>query len=520
MEKKFKELEVRSQKLHEEYEAVRMEKNGLIELIQTTKERNAKAQQQLTAFSDEQSQLKKNCELKADELHHKRQELTRATSERDTLRAEANRLLTQYRIKREEVEISASTMELLHKKIESHESHLTRLKLDYQSVLEQRNKLALVLVERNDELCLLYERLNVQTNILGRAEAEMRDREEDKMRLNLEAQNIRRDISRLEKIKPTVKRYREEIEVLQKQFLRLEQIENELGNQIEIPRLDEIEASTQQKARNYRQLKGSDPVPETLRQKLKKTSQRLTEKDREIETRQLAIKDLDSRENDARRQIDENQKANALRHEELRTAIRNAAALERQIMSTVSELSMYQAQAMKLEDERNMTEEEVSKAREQMDQGKAPNEAIDEEWQRLYRHVERRREEKQRSLLDWKMLCDQLGIDFAWSSNMADRVERDGQGIFFRLQAGKRTAAIPRPSAYYARGERNYHLIQPLDLANVTDSVLQTHLPQPYGKFAPFKPIPPPKVKRTRANTTSLALTEKPSSLLPQIDIK
>merc|ERR1719197_1409381 len=65
----------------------------------------------------------------------------------------------------------------------------------------------------------------------------------------------------------------------------------------------------------------------------------------------------------------------------------------RRMMATVSELSMYQATAMKLQQEKHDREVELEDAQWHLEHGEPPTEAAEQEWQRMQRDKLRRRED-------------------------------------------------------------------------------------------------------------------------------
>ena len=113
----------------------------------------------------------------------------------------------------------------------------------------------------------------------------------------------------------------------------------------------------------------------------------------------------------------------------------------RKMMATVSELSMYQATAMKLQQEKHDREVEVEESRWKLEQGEPPNESALHEWYR----VERKRLQHDELVRQQQMQQSNPNIP---------------------LQATK-TTAEPRPNAYIPE-----HL----------------GIPKPYGGQAPFKP--------------------------------
>merc|ERR1711871_439540 len=114
-------------------------------------------------------------------------------------------------------------------------------------------------------------------------------------------------------------------------------------------------------------------------------------------------------------------------------------ATTRRMMATVSELSMYQATAMKLTQENTFKDEQLQNMTRNLDEGLAPTEDIEREWLRYEAELDRRGTEAyQQSVL-----------------------QETGPAQLTH------TTAEPRPNAYI-----------PDDIG----------IPKPYGALAPFKP--------------------------------
>jgi len=126
---------------------------------------------------------------------------------------------------------------------------------------------------------------------------------------------------------------------------------------------------------------------------------------------------------------------------EIRSKIR---AVTRKMMASVSELSMYQASAMKLEQDKAEKERLLGEARARAEQGQPPTDDAEHEWFRM----ERDRMRKQEALMAGQM------------TRQAELEEGD-------LALVGRSTAEPRPNAYI-----------PEELG----------IPKPYGSLAPFKP--------------------------------
>ena len=115
-------------------------------------------------------------------------------------------------------------------------------------------------------------------------------------------------------------------------------------------------------------------------------------------------------------------------------------------MAYVSELSMHQANALKLQQVVKEREAELEQCYMRMEKGEAPNDTMEREWLRSLRDEERRRQDGEQQ--------------------QAAAVEEEQ----YTLPGGAVTTAEPRPNAY------------------IPDDDADLPIPRPYGATAPFKP--------------------------------
>jgi hypothetical protein len=119
--------------------------------------------------------------------------------------------------------------------------------------------------------------------------------------------------------------------------------------------------------------------------------------------------------------------------------------LSRKMLATVSELSMFQSKALKLQQEKEEKDQLLIQAVQRMENGMPPTDNADAEWEKKVRDSNRRE---------------------------AERVERIQRKQLEQSLPpnGVKTTAFPRPNSY-----------MPPDI----------QIPKPYGHFQPFKPLEP-----------------------------
>jgi len=98
-----------------------------------------------------------------------------ACNQRDQMRLDVNRCQNSYREKQDLVEQQIVEIDKLSLIISSLETDMLRLKKRYESAIETRNQTGIQLIDRNDELCILYERSNIQEDTLKSGEIKLQE---------------------------------------------------------------------------------------------------------------------------------------------------------------------------------------------------------------------------------------------------------------------------------------------------------------------------------------------------------
>ena len=115
-------------------------------------------------------------------------------AQRDGLRLDLYKSQSEYRKKQEVVEQQIVEIDKLNSIISSLERDMLRLKARYVKAVETRNVTGVSLIDRNDELCILYEKVNLQEQTIKYGELGVRQREEDIRMLKLQLCELQRQV--------------------------------------------------------------------------------------------------------------------------------------------------------------------------------------------------------------------------------------------------------------------------------------------------------------------------------------
>ena len=160
--KRCTELSNRLKEFSALYEIVKNERNKFVNLIQSSTQALAEMREKIRILQNEVEILSNESVAKDKALNKEHSAHLQAQNQRDTLRQDLNKLLSEYRSKQNVVEQQIQEIEKLNVVINGLEKQMLTLKGRYERAVQDRNVTGVQLIDRNDELCVLYERANQQ----------------------------------------------------------------------------------------------------------------------------------------------------------------------------------------------------------------------------------------------------------------------------------------------------------------------------------------------------------------------
>jgi chromosome segregation ATPase len=243
-----------------------------------------------------------------------------------------NRLLSEYRSKQGTVEQQIQEIEKLNVVINNLEKDMLELKGKYERAVEERNVTGVQLIDRNDELCILYERSNQQHEALKNGEIILVKKQEELRLLRLQTEELKRQYSVARKRLPSMDIYRNKVETLEAQLISERKKTDTLSLKLEDPDNSE----------RWRSLEGEDPDLEQLNARIKVLEDRLDRKREQLLEKELVLEEVTAVTDRLRNQVvskRDSAKVLADQLNELQGKIRDTT---KKMLASVSELSMYQ----------------------------------------------------------------------------------------------------------------------------------------------------------------------------------
>ncbi|XP_074646441.1 coiled-coil domain-containing protein 146-like [Tubulanus polymorphus] len=435
-QKKFQEMQLRLKEFAKMYDVIKNERNKCVNLIQTSTQKAAEMREKIKILQNEIEILRTAVTTKERQLQKHRLKHVNSIVIRDSLRnemAKQQRVEEDMKEKREQLRMDISKLNAM---INQAEEQMVQLRKRYESAVQHRNDRGVQLIERNEEVCIFYEKVNIQDQMIRNGDVELQSREEEIRFLKIQEAEEKRSIDLLRKNLPNKRNLEQELTTLQIQLCQCQDRMLDLERELENP-YDES---------RVRFLEGKDLTPAELQKKIEQLEVRLAEKEEQLLEKDLIFEQTTRLAERVKNKTNSGKKDTlnlAKKVNELQAKIKDAT---RKMMACVSELSMQQAEALHLQQEVKERENELEQSYIRMEKGEPPSDEILREWMKMQRNDEMKQRERE-------------------IQQIADEEEEQ-----YRLAGGNITTAEPRPNAY------------------IPDDESELPIPRPYGSHAPFKP--------------------------------
>ncbi|KAL4493400.1 hypothetical protein ABPG72_007408 [Tetrahymena utriculariae] len=435
LEKKYQEIKFERNNCKVLYEAVKAERNKYVNYIQSTQQDLAEVKEQNKISQNELEIFKNEYQEKHQNLIQYQHTLQIQKHQRDGAQAELNAQEFIRRAKKEQVDRNINEIEKLNMIIRSLENESLDLRRKYEKAQESRNFTGVQLIDRNDELCIMYEKSNNQETTLRSGEVEIKKLEDEIRMIKITIQETMRKIDVSRKQIQDVPVLADEVVNLQNELKKQQQLEAELSEQLENPTNEY----------RYRDLKGEDPDQEALDTKIGVLEERLNNKKEQLLEKELILDEITNFSEKLRKQALDGRQNTLELSEKLNNFQAKLKDITKKMMASISELSMFQATSIKLQQERDELVGALDESKQRVEQNLPPTPECEVEYLKRVRDKKRCQEE-----------CNL-------------RLQREALEKNFPPFATK-TFAEHRVNAY------------------IPDEI---GIPKPYGKHAPFKPFEP-----------------------------
>merc|ERR1719388_673988 len=283
LKKKLQEISQRQKEFCTMYEVVKNERNKYVAMIQSSSQNLSEMKEKLKILQNEVEILRMESAGKDKALQKTRSEAQRQRVIRDQLRTEWTRITAKGAALNEQVEQYVIEIDKLNSIINSIEKEMVILKRKYEQAVETRNFTGIQLIDRNDELCILWEKSNIQDKLMKKGEDVMLSKEEDVRILKIHLAEVQRQLQVVQKKIPEVPRLAEEVMRLSESLSEVRKRADSLSLELENP---------SSVMRKWRQLGGEDLDAETLHAKIQLNEERLNDKKEALLEKELILEEV------------------------------------------------------------------------------------------------------------------------------------------------------------------------------------------------------------------------------------
>lgn len=188
------------------------------------------------------------------------------------------------------------------------------------------------MIDRNDELCILYERSNQQQDALKKGEIILRQKEEEVRLITLQMNELKRQYLAANKRVPDIAKYEQEIVELENQLMLERSETDQLSSQLEDPG----------NVNRWRPLDGDDSTIEQLISKTNLLEERLDLKREQLLEKDLILEEVTTLTDRLKSQALKKKESSKSMADELNSLQARIRDVTKKMLASVSELSMYQ----------------------------------------------------------------------------------------------------------------------------------------------------------------------------------
>jgi hypothetical protein len=420
LQKKLSEIEQQIQYVTQMYSLMKQDRNKYAKHIQDSAQALAEIREKNKILESEQEVLTKQCQEKDREVKKIQRQVNEELTQKSNLLTDYSKLKLQDDEKEKVNKEQVMEIEKLNMTINTTEELMLSLKRQYESGVQDRNYTGIQLIDRNDELCILYEKSNMQENLVTQGEVELNKKDQELRMLSLDLDNIKRELQIVYKKVPEFHSLRRMREELDKQIVQAQEQSAKLSKELENPqnksRWRRLEGPRKDRANSLSKsiqlaksineetfMTGVDadqqnadngiPSDEELRMKIQELEEKLNARKEQLMEKNLVIQEV-TRSSDKLRNLAISGRDQtfdlAVSMNQIQGKIRDT---NKKMMASMAELSLYKARSSSLLASNKALNKIIEDAKVRMDKGEPPSDEILAQFERD-EELERKRAEE------------------------------------------------------------------------------------------------------------------------------
>ncbi|MXQ96227.1 hypothetical protein E5288_WYG007880 [Bos mutus] len=437
--KKKREIHRRLREFAKLYDTIRNERNKFINLLHKAHQKVNEIKERHKMSLNELEILRNSAVTQERKLQNSMLKHANNITIRESMQNDVCKIVAKLQEMKEKKEAQLNNIDRLANMITMIEEEMVQLRKKYERAVQRRNESGVQLIEREEEVCIFYEKINIQEKMKLNGEIELHVLEEKIRFLKLKIAEKQRQIHVTRKLLPVKSALDADLAVLQIQFSQCTDKIKDLEKKFINP---EGENRT-------RLLPGKDMTEEEMNKKMDELELQLAKKEEKLLEKDFIYEQVSRLTDRLYSKTQACKQDTLLLAKKMNGYQKKIKDATEKMMALVAELSMKQAMAIELQKEVKEKEEFIFTCNSRMEKGLPLNKEIEREW--------------------LKVLRDEEMYAMAIAEKSREFLEAETR----QLPNGVYTTAEQRPNAYIPEAEATLPL------------------PKPYGALAPFKPSEP-----------------------------
>ncbi|XP_054415583.1 coiled-coil domain-containing protein 146 isoform X4 [Pongo abelii] len=421
------------------YDTIRNERNKFVNLLHKAHQKVNEIKERHKMSLNELEILRNSAVSQERKLQNSMLKHANNVTIRESMQNDVRKIVSKLQQMKEKKEAQLNNIDRLANMITMIEEEMVQLRKRYEKAVQHRNESGVQLIEREEEICIFYEKINIQEKLKLNGEIEIHLLEEKIRFLKMKIAEKQRQIRVTQKLLPAKRSLDANLAVLQIQFSQCTDRIKDLEKQF-------IKPDGENRARF---LPGKDLTEKEMIQKLDKLELQLAKKEEKLLEKDFIYEQVSRLTDRLCSKTQDCKQDTLLLAKKMNGYQRRIKNATEKMMALVAELSMKQALTIELQKEVREKEDFIFTCNSRIEKGLPLNKEIEKEW--------------------LKVLRDEEMHALAIAEKSWEFLEADNR----QLPNGVYTTAEQRPNAYIPEA----------------DGTLP--LPKPYGALAPFKPSEP-----------------------------
>ncbi|XP_070611291.1 coiled-coil domain-containing protein 146 isoform X1 [Erythrolamprus reginae] len=437
--KKQREIHKQMKEFAKLYDIVRHERNKLVNLVHSARQKTNEIKDKVKMLDNEMEILRNNAVIKERKLQKYQLKYSNKVAIKDSIQSDVSKVCQIVQDMKEKREQQLMNVERLTNTLTRIEEEMVQLRKTYEKAVQRRNESGVQLIEREEEVCIFYEKINIQEMMSRNGDIEINVMDEKIRYLKLKMIEKKRQIELSIKMLPTKRTLDADLVVLQIQFSQCKD---------KIKSLEKLFTDPDRENR-VRALPGKDPSIQELFKKIEELEIQLTRREERLLEKDFVYEQVTRMIEKVSVKAENGREETLILAKKMNVMQEKIKSTTQKIMALIAELSMHQAFAIRLQQEMRDKEQTILCIVSRLAKGLPPPKEIEQDWLRVLR--------------------DERMHEIASEARAKQALEQEQAA----LPTAIHTTAEQRPNAY------------------IPDDENVLPLPRPYGSLAPFKPSEP-----------------------------